>query len=161
MTSHTISHPWVHSSLWQSQYSDHFICTGHSHKDLLCDQLHYYCFGWGYWQLITGYNWQTHHQWGNLLRCQSVQAIHLKKNCLRNDPNVKISNRVSMCLFNELQGPLLVPWIRHTRWTISVKLKLILQMVSPTESQIYVTRQTDAPCHTIIGIAFVGCMKRE
>ena len=29
-----------------------------------------------------------------------------------------------MCIFNELQGPLPASWIGHTRWIISVKLKL-------------------------------------
>ena len=63
------------------------------------------------------------------------------KNGLRNDQNVKIINWVSMLIFNELQGPLPVSWIGHTRWIISVKLKLIWLVVTPVQSHMLTDRR--------------------
>ena len=70
------------------------------------------------------------------------------KNGLRNDQNAKISNWVSMRIFNELWGPLPVSWIRHTRCIISVKLKLIWQVVTPVESHMLTDGRMDGQRHT-------------
>ena len=65
------------------------------------------------------------------------------KNGIRNDQYVKISNWVSMHIFNELQGSLPASWIGHTRWIISVKLKLIRLVVTPVQSHILTDRRMD------------------
>ena len=41
------------------------------------------------------------------------------------------------------QGPLLVSWIVHTRWIISVKFKLIRQVITPAESHMLTDGQMD------------------
>ena len=65
------------------------------------------------------------------------------KNGFRNDQNAKISNWISMRIFDELQDPLPVSWIRHTRWIISEILKLIRQVVTPVQSQMLTDGRRD------------------
>ena len=68
-----------------------------------------------------------------------------------------------MRIFNVLQGQLPVSWIGRTRCTISLKLKLIWQAVTPVESHMLTDRRTngrtDDMCHTTIRPSFVGRIK--
>ena len=76
-------------------------------------------------------------------------------------PKCKISNQVSMHIFiNELQGPLPVSWIKHTKWITPVKLKLIWHVVTGnSDREPYVDGWTDTLRHTIIRQTFVGHIK--
>ena len=53
-----------------------------------------------------------------------------------------------MRIFNELQGPLPVSWIWRIRWIISVKLKLMRQVVTPVERHMLTDRR-HAPYHNM------------
>ena len=66
----------------------------------------------------------TRPQWVKCSNRTKFECSSLK-NGLRNYQNVKISNWVSMHIFDELQDPLPVSWIGHTGRIISVKLKLV------------------------------------
>ena len=67
-----------------------------------------------------------------------------KKNGPQNDQNAKISDRVSMRILSGLQGQLPVSWIRQSRQMISVKLKLMQQLVTVVESSILTATRQDS-----------------
>ena len=99
---------------------------------------------------VTRPQWVKCSNW-NKFECSSL------KNGLKNDPYVKISNWVSMHIFDDLQDPLPVSWIGHTGRIISVKLKLIWLMVTPVDRR--TDRRTDKMCHTIIRLTFFEHIK--
>ena len=87
------------------------------------------------------------------------EGFNLKKMASGMTKNVKISNWVSMHIFNELQGPLPASWIGRTRWIISVKSKLIRLVHGYTDREPYVIGWTDEMRLTKIQPTFVWRIK--
>ena len=93
--------------------------------------------------------------WFSAPTVPNLKALTWKMASRRTKMWKSVTGWVSVHIFNELQGPLPVSWTwGRTRWIISMKLKLIGQVVTPVESHMSMDgrtdRQMDQPCHTMI-----------